>query len=192
MTLGHNLSCANVVILRGLPWDYSSLYQFIARAHRLTSTRPVKVYIVTTQSSLDEKKWQLLEDKTAAAQLAVDGDLFAKDEEPVNLQEILEELIEQGLPEFEQTFNETHVKENFFSAEPKPEHRPQLIQVEPKEIIAEQEQVEKASITPEEKRPSWDDLFEQLRKTKHKRRRRKNVRTTTEPVTQLDLFSFTA
>ncbi|MFQ6043216.1 MAG: SNF2-related protein, partial [Candidatus Poribacteria bacterium] len=97
MNLGHNLDMANVVILKGLPWDFATFDQFIARVHRLTSERPVTVYVVLTEGSVDERKWQLLNDKSAAAQLALDGRLFEQDYEKIDLQKILDELKEQGV-----------------------------------------------------------------------------------------------
>lgn len=58
--LGHNLDTASTVILDGLPWSHEALDQFLARVHRLTSRRPVSVYVVLTRGSLDERKWDLL------------------------------------------------------------------------------------------------------------------------------------
>jgi hypothetical protein len=55
--------------LPGLPWSFSALSQPEARAHRLTSTRPVSVYAVLTRGSLDERKWELLRKKGAASDL---------------------------------------------------------------------------------------------------------------------------
>jgi SNF2 family DNA or RNA helicase len=55
--LGHNLDAASAVVLPGLRWSLSALSQFEARVHRLTSTRPVSVYVVLTRRSLDERKW---------------------------------------------------------------------------------------------------------------------------------------
>jgi len=174
MMLGHNLSVANVVILRGLPWDYSSLFQFIARAHRLTSKRPVKVYVVMTQSSLDQKKWQLLEDKTAAAELAVDGDLFAKKEEPINLQEMLEELIEKGLPDYEQTFFEAKLKEEFLSGKVKP-------------ATATHDPYD--GKFPNVQQSLFSAFFDSQKPKPTRRRKKRKKITTSEQATQLNLFS---
>ncbi|MDR3708760.1 MAG: C-terminal helicase domain-containing protein [Capsulimonadaceae bacterium] len=98
IALGHNLDCASVVVLAGLPWDFATLDQFLARVHRLTSRRPVKVYVVLTEGSLDERKWKLLQDKTASAELAIDGHLLEKKQKPISQQEILNELKHKGLP----------------------------------------------------------------------------------------------
>jgi len=97
MKLGHNLDVANVVILRGLPWDYSTFDQFVDRVHRLTSTRPVSVYIVLADGSVDMRKWELVQQKGAAAELALDGMLFHQEREEVNLQQVLDELKERGI-----------------------------------------------------------------------------------------------
>jgi SNF2 family DNA or RNA helicase len=97
MQLGHNLDTANVVILRGLPWDYSTFDQFIARVHRLTSKNPVTVYIVMSEGTVDIRKWELLNQKGAASQLALDGMLFHQDTEQIDLQQILDELKRKGI-----------------------------------------------------------------------------------------------
>jgi len=97
MKLGHNLDVANVVILRGLPWDYSSFDQFIARVHRLTSRRPVTIYVVMAEGTIDERKWELINQKGAASQLALDGTLYHQDTEQIDLQQILDELKQKGI-----------------------------------------------------------------------------------------------
>jgi len=97
MKLGHNLDVANVVILHGLPWDYSTFDQFVDRVHRLTSTRPVTVYVVLTAGTVDMKKWELVQQKGAAAELALDGMLFPQEREEESLQQILDDLKKRGI-----------------------------------------------------------------------------------------------
>ena len=97
MKLGHNLDTANVIILRGLPWDFSTYDQFIARVHRLTSTRPVTIYVVLADGLVDIRKWELLNQKGASTELALDGSLFARNEKPVDLQEVLDDLKQRGV-----------------------------------------------------------------------------------------------
>lgn len=92
MNLGHNLDNASSVIISGLPWDYATFDQAIARVHRLTSKKPVHVYVVLVQGSLDDKMWQLIQDKEAAACLALDGRLFEQTHEPVDQQKFLKAL----------------------------------------------------------------------------------------------------
>jgi len=109
MQLGHNLDCANVVIVHGLPWDFSSYDQFIARVHRLTSKKDVTVYIVCTNATIDCRKWELINQKGAAAQLALDGMIFEHHIEQMDMQQILNELIKSGIPTTEQTVDEKGV-----------------------------------------------------------------------------------
>jgi SNF2 family DNA or RNA helicase len=96
--LGHNLDTASVVIVNGLVFSYEMFDQFIARAHRLSSRKPVTVYVMLTKGSLDEKKWELLCAKAAAADLALDGQLMDEREEPISLEKVLKELQSKGVP----------------------------------------------------------------------------------------------
>ena len=96
--LGHNLDTASVVVVDGLVFSYEMFDQFIARAHRLSSRKPVTVYVMLTKGSLDEKKWELLSAKAAAADLALDGQLIDEREEPVSLEQVLKELQARGVP----------------------------------------------------------------------------------------------
>lgn len=97
MMLGHNMECASVVILHGLPWDNSTYEQFIARVHRITSKRNVTVYVVMTDGTLDDRQWELITQKGAASDLAIDGELFEQDTEIMDLQKILDELKQRGI-----------------------------------------------------------------------------------------------
>jgi superfamily II DNA or RNA helicase len=94
MSLGHNLDNASSVIVSGLPWDYATFEQAIARAHRLTSHREVHIYVALVSGSIDEKMWELIKDKEAAASLALDGRLFEQEEQEIDLQKFLDELKE--------------------------------------------------------------------------------------------------
>jgi SNF2 family DNA or RNA helicase len=97
MRLGHNLDVASSVVLAGLPWDHATLVQFEGRVWRLTSKKPVSVFVVLTKESLDERKWQLLQDKGAAADVALDGQLIDEPEPPIDWGEIIKEMIEDGV-----------------------------------------------------------------------------------------------
>ncbi len=96
--LGHNLDTASVVVVNGLVFSYEMFDQFIARAHRLSSRKPVTVYVMLTKGSLDEKKWDLLSAKAAAADLALDGQLMDEREEPISLEQVLKDLQARGVP----------------------------------------------------------------------------------------------
>ena len=85
------------MIVDGLVFSYEMFDQFIARVHRLTSKRPVTVYVPLVQESLDEKKWELLSQKAQAADLALDGQLVPQREEPVSLEKVLKDLQRAGI-----------------------------------------------------------------------------------------------
>lgn len=96
VNLGHNLDCASVIILDGLPWDYATKDQMVKRVRRLTSRRPVVAYIIMPTASLTSKIWSRLKDKTAASDLALDAKLSRYDEAPINWAVMLHELQEEG------------------------------------------------------------------------------------------------
>ncbi len=97
MKLGHNLDVASTVIVSGLPYSYMALSQFEARVHRLTSTRPVSVYVVIPKGSLAERKWGLLADKGGASDLAYDGELSVQPEKPVDWSRVLKDMVARGI-----------------------------------------------------------------------------------------------
>lgn len=115
MSLGHNLDNANVVILTGLPWDFASLDQFVARVHRLTSKKDVRVYICLTSGSIDERKWDLLVKKGAAASLALDGRLIEEEEKQIDKASFLQDLKDAGLSVTDETVGEPDIKRQWES-----------------------------------------------------------------------------
>jgi hypothetical protein len=110
MRLGHNLDVASTVVLVGLPWDHASLVQFEGRVWRLTSKRPVNVFVVMTRGSLDERKWQLLLNKGAAADVALDGQLIDEPEPPTDWSQVITEMVESGAEITADEVPETAVK----------------------------------------------------------------------------------
>ena len=94
MSLGHNLDNTSSIIVSGLPWDYATFDQAIARAHRLTSKRDVHIYVALVENSIDTKMWDLIKDKEAAASLALDDRLFEQEEQDIDLQKFLDDLKE--------------------------------------------------------------------------------------------------
>ncbi len=98
LRLGHDLHTASVAIVHGLDYSYDVMRQFVERVHRLVSKKPVTVYVVLPEGSLAEKKWALVNDKGAASDLALDGEISATPQEPIDLQKVLREMQERGIP----------------------------------------------------------------------------------------------
>lgn len=109
--LGHNLDAGSAVVLHGLPWDFESLDQFIARVHRLTSEKAVDVYIVIPEGTLTAKKYENLTLKGQAAELALDGRLIEKTEDEVDEASIVRELMDRGIPVTGNEVDETDIEE---------------------------------------------------------------------------------
>ena len=97
LKLGHNLQVASTVILSGLPDSWMMFSQFLDRVHRLTSEKPVSVYVVIPRGSLAERKWQLLKDKGGTSDLAFDGELSVKPEKPIDWRKEIEEMKKRGM-----------------------------------------------------------------------------------------------
>jgi superfamily II DNA/RNA helicase len=74
---GLNLQAADTVINLDLPWNPALLEQRIARAHRMGQKRPVQVYLLITEGTIEENLLATLSAKheLAAAVLDPDSDL---------------------------------------------------------------------------------------------------------------------
>lgn len=71
---GLNLQAANTVVNIDLPWNPALLEQRIARAHRMGQKRPIQVYILVTEQTLEENLLQTLSVKKQVAMAALDPD----------------------------------------------------------------------------------------------------------------------
>lgn len=86
---GLNLQAADTVINVDLPWNPAVLEQRIARAHRMGQKRPVNVFILVTQETLEEQLLTTIGQKKELAMAALD---FESDVREVNLQSGMDEL----------------------------------------------------------------------------------------------------
>ncbi len=86
---GLNLQAANTVINVDLPWNPAVLEQRIARAYRMGQKRPVDVYILVTEQTLEERLLATLAAKHELALAALDVD---SDVDEVQLESGLIEL----------------------------------------------------------------------------------------------------
>jgi SNF2 family DNA or RNA helicase len=69
---GLNLQAANTIINVDLPWNPAVLEQRIARAHRMGQKRPVSVFVLVTEQTLEENLLSTLSSKRELALAALD------------------------------------------------------------------------------------------------------------------------
>jgi len=86
---GLNLQAADTVINVDLPWNPARLEQRIARSHRMGQTRPVQVYILITENTIEENLLATLSAKHELAAAVLDPDSDLRD---VQLASGMEEL----------------------------------------------------------------------------------------------------
>jgi len=86
---GLNLQAANTVINVDLPWNPAVLEQRIGRAHRMGQKRPVQIFLLVTEDTLEESLLATLSAKQALFLAALDPDSKAT---IVDLQTGVEEL----------------------------------------------------------------------------------------------------
>lgn len=86
---GLNLQAADTVINVELPWNPAVLEQRISRAHRMGQKRPVQVYLLITEGTIEESLLQTLAAKHELALAALDPE---SDVTAVDLSSGVEEL----------------------------------------------------------------------------------------------------
>ncbi len=69
---GLNLQAANTVINVDLPWNPAVLEQRIGRAHRMGQKRPVHVYVMVTEDTIEENMLKTLSAKHDLSRAALD------------------------------------------------------------------------------------------------------------------------
>ncbi len=86
---GLNLQAANTVINVDLPWNPAVLEQRISRAHRMGQTRPIQVFVLVTEETIEESLLTTLSAKHALALAALD---FESQTDQVDMISGIEEL----------------------------------------------------------------------------------------------------
>jgi superfamily II DNA/RNA helicase len=76
---GLNLQAADTVINVDLPWNPAILEQRIARAHRMGQRRPVHVYLLVTEGTIEEGMLSTLSAKKDLALAALDPESTVKE-----------------------------------------------------------------------------------------------------------------
>ncbi len=115
---GYSLECCSHLILPSLSWAYDENDQFIDRIWRLNSKKPVTIYPIITEASIDELMSSTYEDKKDSAQLALDARVLteqvddidpdilladAYDKYQANQDSIPEQTLEDGWPQLRKT-----------------------------------------------------------------------------------------
>ncbi|MCH7748202.1 MAG: DEAD/DEAH box helicase [Acidobacteria bacterium] len=86
---GLNLQAANTVINVDLPWNPAILEQRISRAHRMGQKRPVQVFVLVTEETIEENLLATLSAKHQLALAALDAE---SDVDSVDLSSGIDEL----------------------------------------------------------------------------------------------------
>ncbi len=115
---GHNLDTANTAIFVGQEWSHEAKAQAMARVHRLSSTKPVNIYVpMPTGPFLAAKKHELLNDKGASSDLALDGQLIEQDEREITWQQVIEQMKRHGITATGDEIPEATIKTTWDRAE---------------------------------------------------------------------------
>jgi hypothetical protein len=89
MAEGHSFHLANNVILMAYSWAFDKFKQALDRVHRMNSVKPVNVYVVLCTGTIDRRLEALVQEKSDATELVLDGRLIGERSEEVNLAELL-------------------------------------------------------------------------------------------------------
>jgi SNF2 family DNA or RNA helicase len=90
MAEGHNFPLCNNVVQVAYPWALDKVLQSEDRAWRLNSIRPLNVYRLITDGTIDRKMESLIGEKSDAAELVLDGHLLGETPEELNLAQLLQ------------------------------------------------------------------------------------------------------
>jgi len=89
MAEGHSFHRCNNVILFAYSWAYDKFKQALDRVHRLNSEKPINVYVVFCDGTIDARLESLTDEKADSAELVLDGSLMGERAEEVNFAQLL-------------------------------------------------------------------------------------------------------
>lgn len=112
MAEGHSFHLANNVILIAYSWAYDKFVQALNRVHRMNSPKPVNVYVVIANGTIDRKLEALIQEKGDAAELVLDGQLIGERTEEVNLAELLK-IARKEFREGDNTIEEARLEQDW-------------------------------------------------------------------------------
>jgi SNF2 family DNA or RNA helicase len=79
--------CSNLIIA-SLEWSYGAYNQAVGRVYRLNSPKPVTVYVILTENSIEEAMYDKLGSKEDTAKICMHGERVPKDVVPMSLDEV--------------------------------------------------------------------------------------------------------
>lgn len=95
---GHSFECASHLILPSIDWAYDQNRQAEDRVHRLNSTKPVTIYAMVTENTVDVRLAGLYREKGDASSLALDGRIKHDEEKQISLADLLRDAVRNFAP----------------------------------------------------------------------------------------------
>jgi hypothetical protein len=111
---GHSFENCSHLILPGLSYAYDENEQFIHRIWRLNSPGPVHIYPVITSGTIDEHLHRIYDEKSASANIALDGALDATEPDTIDPETLLSQILASFDPRV-QTLDESHLIQTYES-----------------------------------------------------------------------------
>lgn len=93
MAEGHSFECCNNLILPSLEWAFDMNDQIIDRVHRITSEKPVNIYTIQTENSIDQPIAKLFKERSDSSSLTFDGVLTEETVNEINLQQLADSAL---------------------------------------------------------------------------------------------------
>lgn len=112
---GHSFECASKLILPAREWALDDNDQPIDRVHRINSPKPVTIYAIETENTVDEMMASRYREKSDASGLALHGALTEQVQDEMNLGELLRDSI-ASFREDAKTIDEQDLEADYESA----------------------------------------------------------------------------
>ena len=90
-------SCSNCILL-AYSWAWDKFEQAINRIHRINSPKPVNIYSIICDGTIDRRLEELLHEKGDSAELVIDGQLRQESQTEINLVDLLDTIVNEFDP----------------------------------------------------------------------------------------------
>lgn len=95
MGRGHSLENCSHLIMPSLSWAFDTNDQFKHRVWRMNSPKPVHIYVMHIEGSVEDRLAELYTDKGDSAQLTLDGRLFPDEVEEIDTELLLSNAVDR-------------------------------------------------------------------------------------------------